>query len=259
MHLPENSISSWEDVCHEFIDAFTGGHQEPGRRSDLQLLQQKEGETLCKYLQRFSKVDRNIPNIHPAAVIAAFQANVRNRRIRSKMNMRLSKTVKELYTLVDKRAWMEEGRKLPGEEDCINMDSDDDDESTSQKKSKKRSKKRRDKAVMTVEGSGTRSTGKIAKAEIPGKEVAVCADCQEVAAAEKAEKAMGHTARSIEPRATTFESTIRLSSSSRDKELSVRSVTRTKARMPLMARAEAVKQIALASPLGAKENPPGVR
>jgi hypothetical protein len=38
MHLPENSISTWADMCHEFIGAFTGGHQEPGRPSDLQLL-----------------------------------------------------------------------------------------------------------------------------------------------------------------------------------------------------------------------------
>ena len=28
MHLPENSISSWANLCHEFIGAFTGGHQE---------------------------------------------------------------------------------------------------------------------------------------------------------------------------------------------------------------------------------------
>ena len=64
-----------------------------------------------------------------------------NLRIRSKMNVQLPKTVKELYTLVDKCAQMEEGRKLPGEEDCINVDSEDEDESTSQRKGKKRSKK----------------------------------------------------------------------------------------------------------------------
>ena len=44
--------------------------------------------------------------------------------------------LKELYTLVDKFARMEEGRKLPREEDCINVDSEDEDESTSQKKGK---------------------------------------------------------------------------------------------------------------------------
>ena len=180
MHLPENSISSWADLCHEFIGAFTGGHQEPGRPSDLQLLQQKDGETLRKYLQRFIKVHRNIPKIQPAAVIAAFQSNVRNRRIRFKMNVRLPKTVKDLYTLVDKCARMEEGRKLPGEEDCINVDLEDEHESTSQRK-----------VVMAVEGSVTPSTGKKAKAEAPGKEAAACATCREAAAAEKVGKGDG--------------------------------------------------------------------
>ena len=66
-------------------------------------------------------------------MIVVFQSNVRNRRIRSKMNVRLPKTVKELYTLVDKCAWVEDGRKLPREEDCVNIDSEDDNETTSQK------------------------------------------------------------------------------------------------------------------------------
>jgi hypothetical protein len=87
MHLPENSISSWADLCNEFVGAFTGGHQEPGRPSDLQLLPQKEGESLWKYMQRFSRVHRNILEIHPGAVIAAFHSNMRNRRIRSKMSV----------------------------------------------------------------------------------------------------------------------------------------------------------------------------
>jgi hypothetical protein len=44
---------------------------------------------------------------------------------------------------------------------------------------------------MTVEGSGTPSTGKMAKAEAPGKEAAVCTDYREAAAAEKAGKGDG--------------------------------------------------------------------
>ena len=123
MHLPENSILTCADLCHEFVGTFTGGHQKPGRPSDLQLHPQKEGETLRKYMQRFSRVHKNIPDIHPAAVIAAFQSNVRNRRIQSKMNVRLPKTMKELYTLVDKCARVEQGRKLLGEEDGVDVDS----------------------------------------------------------------------------------------------------------------------------------------
>ena len=112
---------------------------------------------------------------------------MRNHRIRSKMNVRLPKTVKELYTLVDKCDQMEEGRKLPEEEDCTNIDSEDDDESTNQKCNKNW----KDKIVMTVEGSGTSSTGRKAEAEAPDKEVAVCAACREVAAAEKVGKGDG--------------------------------------------------------------------
>ena len=51
---------------------------------------------------------------------------MRNRRIHSKMIVQLLKTVKELYTLVDKCARVEEGRKFPREEDCIDIDSEDD-------------------------------------------------------------------------------------------------------------------------------------
>src|SRR5215216_3677241 len=108
------------------------------------------------------------------------------------MNVQLPKTVKERYTLADKCARVEEGRKLPGEEDGIDVDSVDDDEAISQKKkSKKRNKKHKDKTVMTIEGSGTLSTGKKAKTEAPEKEVAACADCREAAAAEKAGKVDG--------------------------------------------------------------------
>ena len=83
--------------------------------------------------------------------------------------------MKELYTLVDKCAQAEEGRILPGEEDGVDIDSEDDDEATNQKKkNKKRNKRHKDKAVMTVEGSGTPSTGKKAKTEAHGKEVAAC-------------------------------------------------------------------------------------
>jgi hypothetical protein len=35
MHLPGNSISTWANLCHEFVGAFMGGHQEPGRPSNL--------------------------------------------------------------------------------------------------------------------------------------------------------------------------------------------------------------------------------
>ena len=56
IHLSVDSISSWSDLCHEFVGAFTGGHQDHGQLSDLHIIPQKEGENLCKYIQRFSRV-----------------------------------------------------------------------------------------------------------------------------------------------------------------------------------------------------------
>ena len=70
---------------------------------------------------------------------------------------------------------------------------------------------------------------------------------------------MGHTTRSTGPRATTFRSAIRLSSWSRDREQNMRSVIRKMVRMSLAVRAEAMEQIAPASPFETKENPLGAK
>ena len=33
MHLPDNSISPWADLCHQFVGAFTGSHKPHGKRA----------------------------------------------------------------------------------------------------------------------------------------------------------------------------------------------------------------------------------
>jgi hypothetical protein len=136
-------------------------------------------------------VHRNIPDVHPAAVIATFHTNVRNRRMREKMNVKLPKTVNELYRLADKCARAEEGRRLPGEDAGAEVDSKDDDAATPRKKGRKRNRKRKGKTVMAVEGSGNPESAKKAKTESPGKEAAACTACQEAAANEKAGKSDG--------------------------------------------------------------------
>ena len=125
-------------------------------------------------------------------MIAAFHSNARNRMIRSKMNVRLPKTVNELYTLADKCAQAEEGRRPPGEEDGVEVDSEDDDETANpRKRNWKRNKKCKEKSVLAVEGSGDLGTDKKAKTEAPGKEAATCTDYREAAAVEKAGKSDG--------------------------------------------------------------------
>jgi hypothetical protein len=62
------------------------------------------------------------------------------------MNVWLPKTVNELYTLADKCARAQEGRRLPGEEEVVGVNSEDNDETYNSKgKSRKHNKKQRDK------------------------------------------------------------------------------------------------------------------
>ena len=112
---------------------------------------------------------------------------------------------------------------------------------------------------MTVEGLGTPSTVKKAKAEAPGKEVPRALPAGKPVPRKKSGKVMGRTARSTRPRATTSMNVIKLSSLSRDREQSMRSVIRKIVRMLLAVRAEAVKQISPTNPFGTKENPPGAK
>ena len=79
----------------------------------MHIIPQKEGETLRKYIQRFNRVQYNIPDVHPAVVINAFQQNVRNRKMREELAMNKVKDVAELYVPADRCARAEEGRKYP--------------------------------------------------------------------------------------------------------------------------------------------------
>ena len=172
MHLPENFILSWADLCNVFVSAFTGGHQAHGQASDLHIIPQKEGENLRKYIQRFSRVQYNIPDVHPAAVISAFHQNVRNRKMREELAMNKVKDVAELYVLADRCARAEEGRKYPGEDAGAETDSRDEDTTALTKKGRRRNRKHKGKVVLAVEGSDDTGAAKKAKADDPDKVIA---------------------------------------------------------------------------------------
>ena len=172
-------------MCHEFVGAFTGGHQAHGQASDLHVIPQKDGETLRKYIQRFSRVHYNIPDVHPAAVVSVLHQNVRNRKMREELAMNKVKDVAELYVLADRCARAEEGRKYPDEEAGVETDSTDGDTAAPAKKGRRRNKKRKGKAVLAVEGSDDTGATKKTKASDPDKEGAGCVVCRALAVADK--------------------------------------------------------------------------
>ena len=144
-----------------------------------------EGETLCKYIHRFSRVQYNIPNVHHVVVISAFHQNVRNRRMREELAMTKVKYVDELYVLADTCARAEEGRKYPGEDAGAETNSTNEDTAAWTKKGRRRNRKRKDKTVLAVEGSEDAGAAKKAKVDDPGKEIAGCTACRALAVADK--------------------------------------------------------------------------
>ena len=49
MHLPADSISSWSDLCHEFVGAFTGATKLMARPV-ICISFPRKGKTLRKYI-----------------------------------------------------------------------------------------------------------------------------------------------------------------------------------------------------------------
>ena len=146
---------------------------------------------------------------------------------------------------------------LPGEEDGVDVDSKDDDEATGQKKknNKKRNKKHKDKAVLTVEGSGMPSTGKKAKAEALGKELAACTDCREAAAAEKAGKCDGPYCKIHRTKGHDIQECHQVEKLVKKQRAEYEKCHKEKVRMALAGRARAAKQATPTRLLGTKGNP----
>ena len=93
--------------------------------------------------------------------------------------------VVELYVLADRCAQAEEGRNYPSEDADVGNDSEDEDIIVPAKKGWRHNRKRKGKTVLAVEGSDNTGAAKKAKADNPGKEIARCAACRALAAANK--------------------------------------------------------------------------
>ena len=96
LNLPEDSIDSWEELCQQFVANFKGTYERALIYNDLRAVRQKPGETLRRYIQRFSQVRNKIPNIPDSHVIAAFREGVTNHRMLEKLGIHdtLSSVVK---------------------------------------------------------------------------------------------------------------------------------------------------------------------
>ncbi|GJN28213.1 hypothetical protein PR202_gb16311 [Eleusine coracana subsp. coracana] len=77
-NLPDSSISSWADLCRQFVANFQATFDRPGNHWELSRIKQRDREPLRDYIQRFCRVKNTIPNISDAQVVAVFQAGLRD-------------------------------------------------------------------------------------------------------------------------------------------------------------------------------------
>jgi hypothetical protein len=63
MNLPHESVTSWKDLCRQFVANFMPTYERPATKNDLKAVCQYKGKTLRQYIQRFSQMRNKIPRI----------------------------------------------------------------------------------------------------------------------------------------------------------------------------------------------------
>jgi hypothetical protein len=110
MNLTPRSIYSWEELCAWFVANFASAYQQHGVEAHLHVVRQEPGETLWKFISRFTKVRGTIPRIFDASIITTFRQGVRDKKMLEKLATHDVETVPTLFALADKCARAAEGR-----------------------------------------------------------------------------------------------------------------------------------------------------
>jgi hypothetical protein len=110
MNLPEGALHSWSELCCQFTANFKSAYARPGNENDLHAIQQRPGESLRSFVQRFSQVHNTIPRISNASVVVGFCQGVRDEKMLEKLATHDVQDVSALFILADKCAKAAEGR-----------------------------------------------------------------------------------------------------------------------------------------------------
>ncbi|GJN40214.1 hypothetical protein PR202_gb29395 [Eleusine coracana subsp. coracana] len=103
--LPEESITSWEDLNRKLIQSFQATCNRPGNHFDLTRIKQKTDEPLRDYIKQFCAKKTEIPNVPDQQIIAAFQGGIRSDDLVHEIGRRnhyLKLTAQECFEIADK-------------------------------------------------------------------------------------------------------------------------------------------------------------
>jgi hypothetical protein len=111
MNLPYESVTSWKDLCRQFVANFMPTYERPADKNDLKAVLQYKGEMLCQYIQCFSQMRNKIPWISNEEVISAFSTGVADIKMKEKLSVNDELTsVVRLFEITDRCAKAEEER-----------------------------------------------------------------------------------------------------------------------------------------------------
>jgi hypothetical protein len=110
MNIPEGTLHSWSELCHQFTANFESTYARPGNETDLHAIQQRPRESLLSFVQRFSQVRNTIPRISNASVVVAFRQGVRDEKMLEKLTTHDIQDVSAHFRLADKCARATKGR-----------------------------------------------------------------------------------------------------------------------------------------------------
>jgi hypothetical protein len=111
MNLPHEFVTSWKDLCCQFVANFMPTYERPATKNDLKAVRQYKGEMRRQYIQRVSQMRNKIPWISNEEAISAFSTGVSDIKMREKLSVNDELTsVIRLFEIADRCAKAEEGR-----------------------------------------------------------------------------------------------------------------------------------------------------
>jgi hypothetical protein len=111
MNLPHESVTSWKDLCGQFVANFMPTYERPATKNDLKAVHQYKGEMLRQYIQLFSQMRNKIPRISNEEVISVFSTGVADIKMKENLSMNDELTsVVKLFEIADRCAKAKEGR-----------------------------------------------------------------------------------------------------------------------------------------------------
>ena len=101
-NLPRGSIRSWDELVYSFVRNFKGTYKRPASIEELRCCQQRSGESLRSYIQRWSIIKNSAENISEDRAIDAFNGGVRRMELREELGRSKPKTIDHLMEITNR-------------------------------------------------------------------------------------------------------------------------------------------------------------